>query len=157
MMTNFCSRLIFLSQYGNKMCVSLRRHGCGYNRIMHVYFPHPLLVSLCRAGAVTTALCAHPPPHIPLQHISPPHIPSTWHDWQVAFVIIAKHFGSVGVERTCCVADWQKNIGIRKYANLLSYGTQDSHEGDEDSDEGPEINEADEGNNSERQVKEREG
>ena len=26
---------------------------------------------------------------------------STWHDWQVAFVIIAKHFGSVAVERTC--------------------------------------------------------
>ena len=70
---------------------------------------------------------------------------------------IHKHFGSVGDERTCCVADWQKNIGIRKYANLLSYGTQNSHEGDEDSDEGPEINEAVEGNNSERQVKERGG
>ena len=28
---------------------------------------------------------------------------------------IHKHFGSVGVERTCCVADWQKNIGIREY------------------------------------------
>ena len=70
---------------------------------------------------------------------------------------IHKHFGSVGVERTCCVADWQKNIGIRKYANLLSCGTQNSHEGDEDSDEAPEINEDDEGNNSERQVKEREG
>ena len=26
---------------------------------------------------------------------------------------IHKHFGSVGVERTCCVADWQKNIGTR--------------------------------------------
>ena len=81
---------------------------CGYNSTMHEYIPHH--ISLCSAGAVTTALCAHPPPHIPLQHISPPHIPSTWHDWQVAFVIIAKHFGSVGVERTCCVADRQKNI-----------------------------------------------
>ena len=30
---------------------------------------------------------------------------STWHDWQVAFVTIAKHCVSVGVERTCCVAD----------------------------------------------------
>ena len=62
---------------------------------------------------------------------------------------IHKHFGSVGVERTCCVADWQKNIGIREYANLLSYeGDEDSdegdedHEGDEDSDEGPEINDS---------------
>ena len=27
---------------------------------------------------------------------------------------IHKHFGSVGVERTCCVADWQKNIGTRR-------------------------------------------
>ena len=70
---------------------------------------------------------------------------------------IHKHFGSVRVERTCCVVDWQKNSGIRKYANLLSCGTQNSHEGDEDSDEAPEINEDDEGNNSERQVKEREG
>ena len=59
---------------------------------------------------------------------------------------IHKHFGSVGVERTCCVADWQKNIGIREYANLLSYegsdGGDEDHEGDEDSDEGPEINDS---------------
>ena len=27
---------------------------------------------------------------------------------------IHKHFGSVGVERTCCVADLQKNIGTRR-------------------------------------------
>jgi hypothetical protein len=27
---------------------------------------------------------------------------------------IHKHFGSVWVERTCCVADWQKNIGTRR-------------------------------------------
>ena len=66
---------------------------------------------------------------------------------------IHKHFGSVGVERTCCVADWQKNIGIRKYANLLSYGTQ----GDEDSDERLEISETGEGNSNERQVKEGKG
>ena len=62
---------------------------------------------------------------------------------------IHKHFSSLEVERTCWVADWQKNIGIREYANLLSYeGDEDSdegnedHEGDEDSDEGPEINDS---------------
>ena len=66
---------------------------------------------------------------------------------------IPKHLGSVEVEKTCCVADWEKNIGIRKSANLLSYGTQ----GDEDSDERLEISETGEGNSNERQVKEGEG
>ena len=35
---------------------------CGYNSTMHEYIPHH--ISLCSAGAVTTALCAHPSPHI---------------------------------------------------------------------------------------------
>ena len=37
-----------------------------HTRTMHVYIPDHIF--LCSAGAVTTALCAHPSPHIPLQH-----------------------------------------------------------------------------------------
>ena len=55
------------------------------------------------------------------------------------------------------ILPWGFHNAIWNIKQVFSHGTQKRHEGDEDSDEGPEISEADEGNSSERQVREREG